>query len=84
MRLSIRGRLALICPCYDVVFSKGLLGEGEASCEFVIVISLKDAEAGVPLWAVLFVSRCFQCKEGFRICTINYPDKTTSDDGPLS
>lgn len=23
------------------------------------------------------VSRCFQCKEGFGICTINYPEETT-------
>ncbi len=33
-------------------FQKGFWGK-EASCEFVIVISLKDAEASVPLWVVL-------------------------------
>lgn len=38
-------------PVMMSCFLKGFWGRG-AGCEFVFVISLKDAEAGVPLWAV--------------------------------
>lgn len=82
MRLSIRGRLALICSCYDIMFSKGLLGKVSwlwiCNCHFI-----KECRRRCSIIGWFMERRCFQCREVFRISTINYPDKTTSDDGPI-
>lgn len=82
MRLSIRGRLALICPCYDIMFSKGLLGKVSwlriCNCHFI-----KECRRWSSVIGWFVERRCFQCREGFGISTINYPNKNTSDDGPI-
>lgn len=64
-------------------FQKGFWGRRAGlrirNCHFIT-----ECRRRCSIMGCFVVSRCFQCKEGFRICTINYPNKTTSDDGPLS